>query len=136
MRPFVYQRFANFNVTADVVAVPLVDSRQEVESLILNVYSTAGASAWWGYGSGTTPANGMEIQPGIPFPVAIDQEREQWELQRQLEYIAALLAAQTQNVPLAPYRAPRVVFDISTIWVAAAGPVNVSVMVFFPPELQ
>lgn len=134
-RPFVYQRFLSFNVIANTPSVQIANFRLEVEAIIFNVYSTGALSVFWGP-AGVTTATGIEVQPGVPAPLSIDQAREQWELQRSLEHIAALLAIQSGNQPLAAYKAPRVVFDLSTIWLASTAAQAVTVMAFLPPELQ
>jgi hypothetical protein len=135
MRPSVTQRFLNFNIIANTPAVPLSGGRLESIGVIFNVYSTAGASAFWG-ANGVLTTNGIEIRPGVPAPLLIEQVREQWELQRQLEHIGAMIAASTGNAGLAPYKAPKVIFDLSQIYVAAAAALSVSIVAFLPPEDQ
>jgi hypothetical protein len=135
MRPSVTQRLLNFNVVANTPAVPLSNGRVEAIGVIFNVYSTAAASAFWG-ANGVTVTTGIEIRPGFPAVYTIDQVREQWELQRQLEHIAAMIAAYTQNTIMGPFMAPKVIIDLSQVYVAAAAALSVSVIAFLPPELQ
>lgn len=135
MRPSVTQRFLNFNVIANLAAVPLSVGRLETIGLIFNVYSTAGASAFWG-AAGVTTTTGIEIRPGIPAPLLVEQVREQWELQRQLEHIGAMMAAATGQPGMGPYKAPKVIFDLSQIYVASAAALPVSILAFLPPEEQ
>jgi hypothetical protein len=135
MRPSVQQRFLNFNIIAGTPAVPVSGGRLETIGLIFNVYSTAGASAFWG-ANGVTVTNGIEVRPGVPAPLLIEQVREQWELQRQLEHIGAMIAGATGNPGLGMYRAPKVIFDLSQIYVASVAALSVSIVAFLPPEDQ
>lgn len=135
MRPSVQQRLLNFNVIANTPAVPLSGGRLEAIAVIFNVYSTGAASAFWG-SNGVNTTTGIEIRPGIPATLSLDQVREQWELQRQLEHIGAMIAGATNNPNLAPYLAPKVIFDLSQIYVAAAAAQAVSIIAFLPPEFQ
>ena len=135
MRPSVLQRFINLNVIANTPAVPISPGRLESIGVIMNVYSTAAASAFWGP-NGVTVTSGIEIRPGVPAPLTLDQDREQWELQRQLEHIAAMIAALTGQEGMGPYKAPKVVLDLSLIYLAAAAPLAVTIVAFLPPEMQ
>jgi len=135
MRPTVLQRFVNFQVTANSPAVRVSDSRFECIGAILNVYSTAGASAFWG-APGVTATTGIEIRPGIPAFIGLDQDREQWELQRALEHIGAMLAIQGQFEMMAPYMAPRVILDLNSIALASVAAQPVAVLAFLAPEYQ
>lgn len=135
MRPSVTQRLLNFNVIANTPAVPLSNGRLEAIGVIFNVYSTGAASAFWG-GNGVTTTTGIEIRPGLPAAYTLDQVREQWELQRALEHIGAMIAAATNNAPMGPYMAPKVIIDLSQIYVAALAAQSVSIIAFLPPEQQ
>jgi hypothetical protein len=136
MRPTVTQRFLNFNVIANLTPVPLSVQRMEAIAVIFNVYSTGAASAFWGP-NGVTPTTGIEIRPGLAATLALDQVREQWELQRALEHIGAMLAGGAGlGDQLGPFRAPRVILDLSTIFLTAAAAQAVSIIAFLPPELQ
>jgi hypothetical protein len=134
-RPSVTQRMLNFNVVANTPAVPLASGRVEVVGIIFDVYSTAAASVFWGP-SGVTVTTGIEVRPGVPGTLALDQVREQWELQRSLEYIAALVANATSSQIQGPYKAPRVILDLSQIYVASVAAQAVTIVAFLPPELQ
>lgn len=135
MRPTVTQRLLNFNVIANTPAVPISNGRLDAIGIIFNVYSTAAASAFWG-AAGVSVTTGIEVRPGIPATYSLDQTREQWELQRQLEHIGAMIAAATNNVVMGPYMAPRVIIDLSQIYLASAAALSVSIVAFLPPELQ
>jgi hypothetical protein len=135
MRPSVTQRMLNFNIIANTPAVPISGARLETIGLIFNVYSTAAASVFWGP-NGVTVTTGIEVRPGVPQPLLMEQVREQWELQRQLEHIGAMIAGATGNPGMAPYRAPKVIFDLSQIYLAAAAAQAVTIIAFLPPEEQ
>jgi len=135
MRPSVLQRMLNLNVIANTPAVPVSPGRLEAIGVIFNVYSTAGASAFWGP-NGVTVTSGIEVRPGVPAPLTLDQDREQWELQRQLEHIGAMIAGATGNEGMGPYRAPKVVFDLSQIYIASVAALAVTIIAFLPPEMQ
>lgn len=134
-RPSVTQRMLNFNIVANTPAVPLASGRVEVVAVIFDVYSTAAASVFWGP-SGVTVTTGIEVRPGVPGTLALDQVREQWELQRSLEYIGAIIGNATGSAIQGPYKAPRVILDLSQIFVAAAAAQAVTIVAFLPPELQ
>lgn len=134
-RPFVYQNFMQFAITVGTTPVPLIPLRTEVDTIVFNVISTAANSVFWG-GQAVTITTGMEIQPGVPISMGPDNTREQWELQRVLEYIGAIVARSTGREPLSSYRAPRVVFDASKVFLVAAANTQVNLALFIPPELQ
>lgn len=136
-RPIVYQRALNFIVTANVTPVPITNGNMQVETLIFNIDSTVGNSAFFGFSSSITPTTGIEIRPGTPFPIVLSQDREFWELQRVVEAMAGMMAA-SLNIPgtLGPYRAPRVVFDASDFFITATVATTVRVMLFLTPEYQ
>lgn len=135
MRPTVLQRFVNFQVTANTPAVRVSDSRFECIGVILNIYSTAGASAFWG-APGVTVTTGIEIRPGIPAFIGLDQDREMWELQRQLEHMGAMMASQGGFEIMAPYMAPRVIIDLNAIALASVAAQPVAILAFLAPEYQ
>ena len=64
------------------------------DAMIIDVYSTAANSVFFGFGSGVTITSGIEIQAGNPLILSPDNVREQWEIQKPLEFIAAILAQQ------------------------------------------
>jgi hypothetical protein len=137
-RPNVIQRATNFQVTVPVApnSIAFTNSRFECDSMLLDLPSTAANSAFWGYGSTVTAANGIEIQAGQPILIEPENTREMWEIQRTLEFIAALLA-RDRGVPcLPPFRAPRVVFNANEWFLTTTVAVTMSIMLFHVPELQ
>jgi hypothetical protein len=139
MRPVVYQRAITFNINVTASAVPISNQAFQADTIILDVISTAANSVFFGYGSGVTPTNGIEIRPGIPISIQPENTREMWELQRVIEAIAGMLAAPSGYNPIGKYRAPRVVFNANEYYVV--GPANVTsttlaVLMFTVPEAQ
>jgi hypothetical protein len=135
-RPAVYQRAVNYSIVADVAPIPLMNQDTPCDSIVLNVYSTAANSVFMGFGSGVTVTSGVEIRAGLPMVLSSENDREQWELQKALEYIAATMAYSAGLPPLGPYRAPRVVFNAKDWFVVAAAPTAVTVVLFYVPEQQ
>jgi len=134
-RPYVYQRGVSFNFTAGVAALPINANRYEVDSVIVDVPSTAANSVFMGF-AGVTITSGLEVRPGLPIEWATDNTREQWELQRAMELIASLLAMKEGGAPLTTYRPPRVVYNLADIFIVAAAPTAISITVFNVPEQQ
>jgi len=137
-RPTSVQRAANFQITvpAAPATISLANGRFECDSMLLDIPSTGANSAFIGYGAGVSTTNGIEIQPGLPFLLQPDNTREMWEIQRQLEFIAAMFAADRGIPCLAPYKAPRVVFNASEWFLTTTVAVVMSVTLFLVPELQ
>lgn len=135
-RPVVYQRALNYQVTANVVPVPLTNGAMQCETIVLNIDSTAAPNAFFGFGNAITVGSGIEIRAGIPLVITTENTREQWELQRMLEILSSMIAAQNGVPSVGTYRAPRVVFDASDYFVVATGAVTVRVMIFTSPEFQ
>ena len=135
-RPVVYQRALSYVVSANTVPVPLTNGAMQCETVILDVLSTLGTSAFFGFGSAINDTTGIEVRPGIPVSFSLDNDREQWELQRILEALTAILASDRGISPLGLYRAPRVVFDASDYFLFATTAVPVRVMMFLTPEYQ
>jgi hypothetical protein len=135
-RPTISQKGVNFSFPVATTATPLMASRFEVDSVVLDVPSTGANSIFWGFGGAVTTTSGMEVRAGIPVEISSDNTREQWELQRSLEVISALMAYQNGlSIPVS-YRAPRIVIDLSSIFVITTVAITISVTVFNVPEQQ
>lgn len=135
-RPIVYMRASNlaFNVTTN--PQPIQAQQFQCDGMIIDVPSGTANSVFFGFGSGITTASGIEIFPGLPQFFGPDNTREQWEIQRLLEMIAAMLADQGgYNLP-SQYKAPRVVMDASQWYLVATATTAISVMLFTVPEQQ
>jgi len=135
-RPIVYQRAISYQLTADVVAVPLMNGGFQCETIVLDVLSTAANSVFFGYGSGITTTSGIEIRAGLPITLSTENGRENWELQRVLEAIGGMIASVLGVAPLGVYRAPRVIFNANEYFVIATAPTTVRVMLFPTAEYQ
>lgn len=138
-RPTVTQKGMNFALPVPVAnSVPLTPSRLEVDGFLIDNPSTSTQSVWLGFGSGVAVGTGIEIQPGIPYFQSPTNFREQWELQRVLEQMAAIMAMQAGVAPLSAYAANRVTLDAGAWYLIAGGlaQFNVSIMLFLIPEQQ
>jgi hypothetical protein len=136
MRPVVYQRGINYQLIANTTPIPLMPSRFEVDTVVIDVFSTALNSVFWGYGSGITVNSGQEIVPGAPVTIGAPNTREQWELQRSIEILATITAFERGLPVPGDYKAPRVVFDASALFIVAPAATAVAVLLFFVPEMQ
>jgi hypothetical protein len=145
VRPFTYQRALNISIAATDSPTPIQNATFPVDAIIVNVPSSSANSAFFGWGSNISSTNGaIEVRPGIPQFFAPDNVREQWELQRNLEMISAMLAALImlqsggQVQPPGPFMSPRVTFDASDYFIVNATGISqsVSVMMFYVPEFQ
>lgn len=135
-RPVVYQRALNYQMTVTVTPQALLNSRFECDTIVIDVPSTAANSVFFGYGSAITVNSGLEIQAGLPVSIAPENSREQWELQRILEVLGAILSYERGWPAPGPMRAPRVVFNANEYFVVAAVNTNIRIMLFNVPELQ
>lgn len=136
VRPVVYQRALNFSITVTTVPTPIALSGQfQCDTIVLSV-PTGGTSVFFGYGSGISTASGIEVKAGVPMAITADNVREQWELQRILEALAAMMASDRGYQPLGKFRSPRVIFDASQYFLVGTGSQAVGVMLFNLPELQ
>lgn len=148
VRPVVFQRAYNTVVTVtgnDVGTVPLMTATYQCDAFLIDVPSSSTNSAFFGFGAGVTPASGIEVQPGLPQFYSPTNIREQWELQRLLEAICALIGfqiGQVDGMPPIPtpgqYMAPRVVLNAHDYYLVNNVGItqNVSVMLFTVPEFQ
>ncbi len=135
-RPNVIQDSLNYSIPLVAnTSTPLIPRSMLVDAIGINVPSTAASSAFFGRGS-VTSVSGWEVRPGIPQVFRTDNNREMWELQRTLEYIAAMLAADRGAGQLPTYRAPRVAWDASQYQLFATAAVTVAVMLFYIPVQQ
>lgn len=137
MRPTVVQRATQFALTTGVLTpLAIVANRLEVDAITIDNPSSNAASVFFGFGSSTSTTSGLEVVPGIPLTIGPDNQREQWELQRVLEFMAALMAVSQSATGLPPYKSPRVVLDASNWFVITAGALTFSVTLWFIPEQQ
>jgi hypothetical protein len=135
-RPIVYQRALNYNISVGTTPTPLTNGNMQCETIIIDVFSSAANSVFFGFSSSITTTSGIECRAGLPVTLSVDNVREQWETQRVLEAIAGMIAAQGGYNGLGSYRAPRVVFDASDFFLVATATTSVSIMLFLTPEYQ
>jgi hypothetical protein len=135
-RPNVIQRASQFAFTTAVAPAAIVANRLEVDAITICNPSTNATSVFVGFGSGVSTTSGLEIVPGVPLTITQDNQREQWELQRVLEFMAALMAVSQGATGLPPYKSPRVVLDASNWFIVAASALPISIMLWFIPEQQ
>jgi hypothetical protein len=134
-RPYAYQDAINYTISVGTTAVPLLNTTFPVDAILIDVPSTAVNGCFFGRGSIST-GSGVEVRAGIPAFFRADNTRELWEVQRLLEFIAGMLAADRGIDPLPTFRARRVVFDASKYSLVATATVTVAVMLFYIPEQQ
>ncbi len=135
-RPQSFQEGVNFAIAVGTTPVPLLSQSFPVDTIVIDNLSTALNSVFFGRGNSITVTSGLEVVPGSPFTLRADNNREMWEIQRQLEYISGLMALDRNMPPLGPYKAKRVVFDASDYFLVAAAATTVAVMLFYIPEGQ
>lgn len=127
-RPLVVQLFRTFAFAAGVTALPLEPTLDKTKLITTFMISnpSAGASVFLG-NEGVTTATGLEIQSGTNPVFSIDnQGRQMYEIQGLLADITEGLSCRHVNMEKIPF----VVWDLSRIFVVAAGAVNISVGVF------
>jgi hypothetical protein len=135
-RPAVIQRAMNFQLSVTTVPQPLLNQPFYCETIVLDVVSSAANSVFFGFNSAVTSSSGMELRAGQPIALRTENQRELWELQRSLEYLAALMARDRGLEPPAPFKSPRVVFNAADLYVVAAATTALAVVLFQIPELQ
>jgi hypothetical protein len=138
-RPYSYQRALNMQVTVPATPappVPVLNSNFMCETMMFSIPSSGANSVFFGYGNSVNTASGREIRPGSPVSFSVDNTREFWELQRMLEAMAAMIAAQSGWQPPGTFLAPRVVFNAAEYFLTASVQTTLAVMLFYTPELQ
>lgn len=145
VRPVAYQRALNLSLSVTDAPVAIQSGTFQCDAISISVPSSSGNSTFFGFGSGVTSASGIEVKPGIPQLYSPDNVREQWELQRQIEAIEALLSYFIGTAlgvgpipPLGPFMAPRVVLNAHDYYLVNAAGITqtVAVMLWTVPEYQ
>ena len=134
-RPQTFLQGQNYALPVDTKPTPIAPNRIVTDGFVVDVHSDKPNSVFFGYGTASLDG-GTEVRPGFPLVFVPDNTREQWELQRSLEYIAAILAVQANAQPLPIYRSPRVVVDPSSYFLIAPAPTTVSIMLLLMSEFQ
>jgi len=131
-RPIVYQTAVNFSLIVTPTPQPIMNISFPADAIVIAVPS-GGTAVNFGYGSGITTSTGIQIIANQPVEIASDNTREQWELQRALEALVALVGGGA----LSKYRAPRVVLNLQNYFlVGSAATQAVACMAFYIPEGQ
>jgi hypothetical protein len=149
VRPVVYQRAANLSLPVTDQPIAIQAGTFQCDAILINVPSSSLNSTFFGFGSGISSTNGgIEVVPGVPQFFSPTNVREQWELQRLLEAITAMLGELISlqlgggpgTNPGTPgqFMSPRVVMNAHDYYLVNAATIsqNVSVMLFTVPEMQ
>jgi hypothetical protein len=135
-RPIVFQRAANYQIAVGTNPVPVANSSFQCDTMVFSV-PAGGTTCFVGFGSAVTTSSGIPIIGGTaPTAISPENTREPWEVQRLLEAIAAMIAAERGYNSIGAYRAPRVVFDANDYFLVSTAAQTVAVMLFFVPEFQ
>jgi len=143
VRPIVYLRATNYSLSVTDQPQPIANAGFQCDAMIIDVPSSGTNSVFVTFGQVGT-GQGLEVQKGIPLTVTPDNSREQWELQRMLETIAAMIAGYIQLstgqtvTPPGTFMAPRVIINAHDYWISCAATLTqtVNIMLFLVPEFQ
>lgn len=131
-RPTLAQRFTPFALLVGIKATPLNTSWQQAnlsglyDAFIISVPKAAANPVYLGDASiSAALGNGLEIPAGAPIMLSIDNERQLYEVQSPL----------VDNFCMAPESIPFIVFDPATVYLAAAAPTTVGVILFAAPYI-
>jgi hypothetical protein len=131
-RPLLAQRFLPYALLVGVGPTPLNTSWQQAnlsgmyDALIISVPKAAANGVFLGDASISAALNnGLEILPGIPISLSIDNQRQLYEIQSPL--VDASCAV--------PESIPFKVWDPSNIYLAAVAPTSIGVLLFQAPFL-
>lgn len=145
VRPIVYQRALSLSLSVTDQPIAIQPGTFECDAIEISVPSSSGNSTFFGFGSGVSSASGIEVKPGFPQLYSPDNVREQWELQRQLEAIAAIVGYYVgvslggQPIPpLGPFMSPRVVLNAHDYYLVNATGITqtVAILLWLVPQYQ
>lgn len=135
-RPVVYQNWLPFGLIVQQTETSVMNQILQVDAILFDNPSSNAASVFVGRG-GVNALNSIEVRPGIPLFLGTDNTRQLWEVQTALQDIAALLAANMNVEAPQPQLSPRVVFNVDDFMVISPTAIqSISIVLFFPPELQ
>jgi hypothetical protein len=127
------QTFTPFALLVGVSATPLNTSWQQAnisgfyDSFIISVPQAAANGVFLGDASiDATLNNGLEILPGVPIKLSIDNERQLYEVQAPLV---------DQFCPAVPESIPFICWNPAEIYLAAIAPTSIGVILFPAPYL-
>lgn len=145
VRPVAYQRASNLTLSVTDQPQAIQQGTFQCDAFLISVPSASLNSTFFGFGSGVSVTSGIEVQPGIPQFYSPTNIREQWELQRLLEALTAmmgvLIGLQTGQ-PAVPtpgkFMSPRVVLNAHDYYLLNNTGItqNVAIMLFNVPEMQ
>ena len=133
IRQPIKQSFIPFALLVGITPTPLNTSWQQanlsalIDSIIISVPTAAANVIFWGDASVNAALNnGLEIKPGVPINISINNERQLYEIQ------APLIDT---TCPAVPESIPFVCWDPSTIYLTAIAPTSIGVILFPRPYL-
>ncbi len=131
-RPIIAQFFINFRLTVGVVPTPINSAAEQAglawmaDAMIISIPVAAAVPVYFGgAGVNAVTPNGLEIRPGIPIMLSIQNERQLYEVQ------APLVDMECVTPEVIPY----IVWELSTCYLVATAPVGVGVLIFKAPYL-
>jgi hypothetical protein len=129
-RPAIRQVFVPYALLVGVKPTPLNTSWQQAnlsglyESFILSVPKARANGIFLGDASvDPVKNNGLEILPGVPIQLSINNERQVYEVQSP---IADAFCAVPESIPV-------IVWDPATIYLVAIAPTSIGVILFPKP---
>lgn len=128
-RPLLKQDFTTFALSVGVNGTPINSQMQltaMVDTIAICVPSTAANSVFFGADQGVTTASGLELLPSTTSAFRIAQMRQLYELQyplQDLKNAAMCKVSIGEEIPV-------IVWDVSQIYLVAAGVTTVSIAVF------
>lgn len=127
-RAVLAQRFRPYAILVGIKPTPLNVSFQQAnisglyDAFIISVPKAAANGVFLGDASISAALNnGLEILPGVPIMLSIDNERQLYEIQGPL--VDKLCVVPPEAIPF-------VAWDVSTIYLAAVAPTSVGVLLF------
>ena len=124
VRPTLYQTISNFVIVVGNTPTPIssITTKSDlITSFVLSLDAGAANNVFWG-DQNVTINTGIEIVRGAgPLLFAIDDQRQIYESQYPLMFIAEALGCK----PNQGYGVPYVVWDLSQIYLIAAAATNV-----------
>lgn len=131
-RPILAQRFQSYALLVGVGATPLNTSWQQAnlsglyDAFIISVPLAAANGVFLGDASiSAILTNGLEILPGIPIMLSIDNERQLYEIQ-------APLVDQACTVPES---IPFIAWSPAEIYLVAVAPTTIGIILFSAPYI-
>ena len=144
-RPVAYQRALSQTIAVTDSPIAIQPGTFDCDAIMISVPSSSLNSTFFGFGSSVSSSSGIEVVPGVPQIFRPENVREQWEIQRLLEYMAAVLGVFVgqslfgQTIPpLGQFMSPRVVLNAHDYYLVNAPTIsqNVATLLFNVPLFQ